>query len=292
MAKKTTKKEPRVELVVVDWQDKALKQFTLPEHLEQLAKQASKFDITSFRDKEVGKQAHDKRIELRDARVELEKIGLLIRSQATSFGKRVIKKEDELIAIISGEEKRLKEAEELVALEVERAKRIEKLPERKARLNEIGFEVASDEALLEMDAEQFEAHFNQCVADNNKREADRIEAERVRQQAEVQAKLDADRAEIDRQRAENEKEAQRLENERLARQREDLARQEGEKAAHAATTAREVQMQKDQALMEKRAKFQDFRKSHGWTEETKADFKTEETPDGYVLYKKLGVFIK
>lgn len=294
---------------VKDWQEQALSQFTVADKLKELAKTALDFTVEAFRNPELAQAAHDKRIELRDARVELEKIGKLVRSQATAFSRSVIEKEKELIAIVSVEEERLKAAEEQVANEKELEKRRSRLPERKERLAKIGYNPTDDE-LLAMDSEQYEAYYNACVAENNRLQAEKLEAERVQREQEAaaaraqeQAKIDAERAEIDRQRRENEAEALRLENERKAREREEIARIEGEKRAKEEAERKEAEARAEaarieaakkheQELMEKRAKFIEWRESLGWTEQTKNDFKLEETQNGYTLYKKLGVFTK
>lgn len=63
--------------------------------------------IVEIKDSVGYEECHGARMRLKNMRVAIEKTGKDARADATAFGKAVITKEDELIAIIGGEEKRL-----------------------------------------------------------------------------------------------------------------------------------------------------------------------------------------
>lgn len=286
------------------------------EQLQKLVETTKAITLANLEDKEQLAIVHTNRINLRDARIAITKKGKELREDAISFQKKVIEKEKELIAIVEPEELRLAGIEEEAKKLAIRKERIEKLPARQARLKEIGVDVA-DEALLDLDSEQFEAFFNKCVADNNEKarllaleEQAKKEAELKRQQEELekarkeeqeklealrreeQEKLEAEKKKIEEERAELLRKEQELqaEKDRIAREEEEKKRAEEEKLAEEERQKKIAEEQK--AIMEKRELYKAFLREHGWTEENKADFKVEDTAEGYVLFKKVGVFKK
>lgn len=257
---------------------------------------------TDLKDKEQMAVVRENRITLKNARVRITKIGKELREDALNFQKAVIAKEKELIGIIEPEEARLADIEEQARLQAVREERLEKLPARKERLDQIEASY-TDEQLLDMDSEQFEAFFNQKMSEHN--ENVRIQNEKI--QKELQDKIDAENARIqEEQRAEQErilaeqKEAQdKLDADRKALEEEkerieaERLKLEKEKADEKARVEQEKKDKAEEAeRLEKRNAFIEFRASFGWTEETKGDYKVDETDEGYVLYKKLGVFAK
>lgn len=270
---------------------------------------------TDLKDKEQMAIVRENRIALKNARVKIGKIGKELRDDANKFASAVIAKEKSLIAIIEPEEDRLEAIEEEAKQLIIREERLEKLPSRKERLFEIsGIFIASDETLLGMDSTQFEAFYNQCVAEHNenlrlqaleeqaekeriaKQEQDERDAKIKAEQDKKQAELDAKEKKIADERAKIEKEKMEIahkkeieaekEKARLQAIEDEKVRAENEKKEN----ARKEKEAKE--LLEKRKKYQEFLKSHGWTEKTKADFKVEETEDGWVLFKRLGIFKK
>lgn len=147
----------------------------------EMSKRLSLSDLT---DAEQLKIIKSNRIYWRDTRVTIAKKGKELREEALSFQKAVIAREKELIAIFEPEELRLKELEDRAAEYAEMEKRKELLPIRKERLAKF-FYTGSDEDILQMDEKQFEAKYNELVAQKN--EAERIvleERERVVREAE------------------------------------------------------------------------------------------------------------
>lgn len=309
----------------LSWQDTALAKFRpLPKHLNDMSEKAKGFTLDDFKDAEKSKVAHDHRIALRDARVELQKIGKSLRADALTFQKTVISKEKELVAIVEPEEKRLKDLEEEAKRIEERKKREELIPKRKQRIIELvpeGVEnpyLKGDDELLDMDSQAFESFFNDCRSDWNAREADRIRREAQIQQEEREKKLQAEQAEIQRKREELEdlerkaKAQREVEEARLAQERARLdaevearkqAEQEAklkaerEKAEAEAELARlETEKKEEEERLAKKEEWQAFISEHGYTEENKDDFifrgYTEENTEKIIMFKKVGEFIK
>lgn len=298
------------EVQVVQWQEQALAEFRpLPERLRDLAAQAGAFVLSDFQDKERAAVAHAKRIELRDARIELQDIGKSLRAGALSFQKRVIEKEKELVAMVEGEEKRLKELEDEAERISEREKRRARIPERQNRLKTIGVEVA-DDALLDLDSEQFEAFYNKCVADNNERERVRLEKEAAERRAAEDAaraeetrKLAAEREAIEIEKRKVAEEAAKVEAAKAAQEAAVIAKAEAEAAAKAEAERKEAEAKAEAARIEtekvaeaarlaKRVEWQKFCASHGYSEATKGEFVIKETQTGFDLYKRVGSFTK
>ena len=182
-----------------------LKEFSPKEaELQTLAQSCETIDLTDL------KAVKEKRIELKNARVEITKAGKAMRESATAFAKAVIEREKELIAIIEPKEESLAVIEEEVKKQKEREERTVLIPVRRERLMAIDNGVGEycpfdiDNALLDMDGSTFEGFFNKCQADYFQKEKDKIEA--VKRDQEAQQK--------------------KLDDEKLAREREEKARQE------------------------------------------------------------------
>lgn len=180
-----------------------LKEFNPKEaELQTLAQSCETIDLTDL------KAVKEKRIELKNARVEITKAGKAMREGATAFAKAVIEREKELIAIIEPKEESLAKIEEEVKKQKEREERTALLPVRKERLmaidNGVGAYIVPDEAILDLDGSSFEGFFNKCQADYIQKEKDKIEA--VKRDQEAQQK--------------------KLDDEKNAREREEQARQE------------------------------------------------------------------
>lgn len=229
------------------------------------------------------------RINLRNARVSIEKTGKAYREDALAYQRAVLSKEKELIGIIEPEEQRLKLFEKKAELAKERRLRVQQLPERRARLEKEGFP-DNESILLEMDSIAFEEHFNGLVAEKNrkaKEEQDRIAAER--------------QAELDKKEAELKAKEKAIEDERLAKEREEKARQEErERIEREAKEKKEREEREekerkekeeaDRKALEKKKAYQKFLADNGWTPETAQDFKIENTPEGVVLWKRVSLF--
>lgn len=283
--------------------------------------------VADLKDKAQLETVRKARIELKKTRVAIEKYGKDLRDDANKFSKAVIAKEKELIGIIEPEEDRLAAIEEEAEKLAIREERMQKLPARKDRLATIGDSVeVSDEDLLLMDANDFEAYFNARTADKLKADREKAEAdqrikdeenrkENERKEAELaeeRRKLDEERAAKDSEIAERERVAKekeeanareeaRLKAEKEAREREEAAREEerkaGEKRAEEAKQdeirAKEEADRKEaeeKSRLEKAERYRNWRAQFGWTEATKADFKEEKIGDTVVLWKKVDTF--
>jgi len=258
--------------------------------------------ITDFEDKNQIEVVRKFRISLRDARICVEKRGKELRADALTFQKAVIAKEKELIQIIEPEIMRLEALEDAAKSHALKQERLRKLPERKDRLFvEVQLDTqASDEAMiLEMTDVDFEAFVERKKAEIV---ACSLAVQKMEQLAR-EAELNARQAEIDVK-------EQALESERKAKQQEDVrlsnleaARAEGEREAKAQQEKKESEAKnriaqeevdrKAAAIkLEKTAKYKAFLAFHGFTVATRDDFKVEETASGYILYKRLGEFLK
>lgn len=277
--------------------------------LTSMVEKTKDLKATDLKDKTQLETVRKARIELKKTRVAIEKYGKDLRDDANKFSKAVIAKEKELIGIIEPEEERLKAIEEEAEKLAIKEERIVKLPARRERLAAIGDSVeVSDDDLLLMDANDFEAYYNARVAD--KLNADKVKAEadqrardeeqrkeNERKEAEIKAREDAAREKEEA----NAKEEARLKAEKEAREREEKAREEEREKARLAEEKRledekrakeEVAKKEaeEKAKLAKREEYKKFRADHGWTEETKGDFKEENTGEMVVLWKKVGTF--
>jgi len=262
-------------------------------------------------------------------RANIEKTGLALRNDANTFNKAVLKKQKELIAVIEPEELRLAEIVEEAKKVVELDKRLELLPERKAKLATVGDGVKiSDEEVLEKDDLQFGIYFNNRVEDWNteqqrkleeEREADRIkkeeaeakeaglkalaEEEAQKKAKEVQDKIDAENAKIEEEKRKLEEGKKELEHQKEleeARKKAAVeAEEEAKRRADAEKKAEEERIVKEKAEKEieekalaKRTEFKKFLAELGYTEKTKTDFHLKDDGETVTVYKEVGKFKK
>lgn len=277
--------------------------------LTELVEKTKGLNVADLKDKAALETVRQSRIELKKTRVAIEKYGKSLRDDANKFSKAVIAKEKELIGIIEPEEDRLKAIEEEAEKLAIREERLEKLPARKERLATIGDSVeVSDEDLLLMDANDFEAYFNARTAD--KLNADKLKAEEDQRAKDEETRKanGAKEAEIaEREKAAKEKEEAnareeaRLKAEKEAREREEAARAEERAKAEAEAKKKEEDALKakeeaekaeaeEKARLEKAERYRNWRAQFGWTEATRADFKEEKVGDTVVLWKKVDTF--
>lgn len=277
---------------------------------------------TDLTDKKQLEVVHKSRMELRDARVKIEKAGKSLREDANAYQKAVIAKEKELIGIIEPEEDRLQAIEQEAIDNAALAERRAKLPARKERIKEAKLEFfhnRTDEEVNELDANGFEAYMNELAATKVQYDSDCLKKER--EEAEEKARIEkaeADKkqteenarikAEQDKRQAELDAKELVLQNEKDAREREEKARQaerdriesegrikeqkrlEDERRAGEEKAAAEKREAEEKARREQTDKYRSFRAEHGWTENGKADFKEENTGGEIILWKKMGSF--
>lgn len=265
-----------------------------------LADKAKGLVINGIDDMEGYQLVHKQRMELKNTRVQITKLGKSYREEAIAFQKAVIEKEKELVGIIEPIELDLQSKQDTIDLEKEKLQRAALLPERKFKLVAVNVEMSDDE-ILGMDDNQFEAFYNQKngellqarelrikaeqekIDTENKRIADEKRIEEAKKEAEAKAKEQAAKdAELAKLKAEQEKEAAvQAERDRQAREEAAKAKVEADKI---------VKEKAEQAKLESEKKYQKFLKENGYTEKTKEDFYIAKVGSVIVLYKKVAEY--
>lgn len=286
--------------------------------LQELAKSSAVITLKNPEDKEQVQIVHDKRIELRDARVEITKRGKELRDDANKFARAVIAKEKELIAVIGPEEDRLEKLEDGAKDIIARKARLEAIPTRRERLKELGV-IATDEELMEYDDDGFKTFVNAKVEEKNEQERQKLEAEKAKIEAErlamerekemrereerareeerqkasllAKQKDEERKAEEKRRKAEAEAEAkQKIEDAKVEAQRIEREAKEKVEREERERKEKEEAERKAREELEKKEKYKEFRLKHGWSEETKHDFIEQNVGEKILLYKKVGEF--
>lgn len=254
------------------------------------------------------KAVKTKRIELRDARVKVEKAGKALRQGAIDFQKQVIEREKELIGIIEPEEERLSALEEEAKHKLLIAKRTASLPARHAKLAEIGITDMKDETLLDLDDEQFEGFYNKCVADKNAKDAADLKAredavkaaeEKQRHEAEMKEREEAAKKNAEERAARELEESKKREEEAklraaAAEERAVLAKETADREAkerqerEAAAKAEAERVEREKLAKEERVR--STLEMYGYTEETKSDFIIQRKESTVELFKKIASF--
>lgn len=201
-----------------------LKQFDVNEaELVALADEFKNLAVADVEDRLGLAKVHESRIILKNKRVEIEKMGLQLRSQATAFNKAVIARENQLVAIIAPIEQALQREEARIAAEKERLRLAEEQAEAarvQARIDALHAVGAAHDLheLTLMPEEYFQDMLRICTLNFNKAKQ---EAEEVRQRQEQ-----ADRAEAARfNKMKQEQEQERLRLEGLRKEQEAQAEQ-------------------------------------------------------------------
>jgi hypothetical protein len=215
------------------------------------------------------------RIQLKNARVEIQKTGKALRADALAFQKAVIEKEKELVAIIEPSERDLEAKQNTINEAKEKAKRQLLLPERRAKLQEIAF-TAEDDLLLGMDEGQFSEFLNQKKAEYL------LEKERVMR--EEQERIDAERRLLEQQKLADEVQREhQLELEQARKGAEERTKREMQAAAD------ELRKREEAAAAElaKDNVYQQFLKENGYSEAMKDSFVIQRVPNKVTLYRKV-----
>lgn len=128
-------------------------------------------------------------------------------------------------------------------------------------------------------------------ADKEEQEHIRLENEKLKKEAEAREKAIAKeraKVEVERQKAE---EGQRKEREAREKAEAELnAKKEAELRAKIEKEQEEKRAKEESQKLAKQEKYRAFRKEHGWTENTKDDYREENNGDEIVLWKKVGTF--
>lgn len=184
--------------------------------------------IAGPEDREGYRLVRENRITLKNTRVKIEKAGKELREPAIRFQKAVIKKEDDLIAIIAPLERQLQAQEEQFDRWQEEA-RIEKERAEKAKVQArvtalAKFNAAHDLYDLQiMDDAKFLELLTQVEADYNA-EQERIAAEKA--EAERQRIAEQERLRVEREALELQRKAQEAQEEQLRAEREALRKEQ------------------------------------------------------------------
>lgn len=250
------------------------------ESLQIVADQYSWLHITSLADVEWYNKVKTARLDLRAKRNQIAKAGKEMRDEANAFAKSVISREKELIGIIEPIEAILKQEEDKYNEMMEKQKRIQLLPERKARIAELNGVEVTDEDILSMDDMQFEQWILQ--------ERSRIVAEKEAKMAAEQAALEAQKLEIEKKEQEQARAAE------IAKaQEEAAAKAAAETEARLKREAEEVKQKEEQErqTIEKKKKYKAFLDKNGRTEKNQQDYIAKKEWNCIILYRKVDTFI-
>lgn len=249
------------------------------EALVSMASQFKDIVIAGVADKEGYAKVHEARMRLKNARVNIQKTGKMLRADALAFQKAVIEKEKELIAVIEPTERELEEKQKAVDEEKEKIKRQSLLPARKETLKEIEV-VVEDEFLLLMD----NTRFTEFV---NAKKAEYLEAKEAALQKE-KAKMEAEKRRIEEEKeAALREEKHKIEIEQARKEAEEKAKQEMIEQAEREKQQR-IMLEKEAAdKLSRKKKYQDFLKKNEWTEETKDNFYLLHEGNSVTIFKKL-----
>ncbi len=147
--------------------------------LQTLTEAYKQLDISGVEDKKGYEEVKNALKHLQTTRTQITKTGKAMRQEALAFQKKVIAVEKELLEVITPTEDLLNEKKNAIDEQIAMEKRRKNLPIRRDKLATNGLEVVADEMLLVMDDVQFEAFFNQKLADKLQAERDQQERERL-----------------------------------------------------------------------------------------------------------------
>ena len=275
------------------------------EDIINLVAQYRDLKIKDVDDKEGYDAVHRARILLKNTRVSFVQGFKERRAAAREWQAKVIAEEKDFVSLVEPVETILDLEEERIDKEKARIKRMELLPERRAKLLEIELTVP-DERLLNMDDNFFENFYldaknTYLVAKEEKMRADALkkqQEELAKRGAEVAA-LEAEkkrlaeenqRLEDEKKRIEQEKVNQaRIEEEAKRRVEFELKRKEEERILEEARKEREAK--EEQEKLAKKKKYKEWLLANNVTEETKGQFQITGTSGEYVLWKKVSTLI-
>ena len=179
--------------------------------LEALAEDSKGLKITDINDKSGAKLVYEKRIALKNTRVEITKQAKSMRDSLTKVSKDISAREKELIDIIEPTEKELQAEEDRIEAEKEKIKQAaidaenKRVQDRADKLFEYGFKLEISD-LKAMSDETFDVALNGAKSAYEKEQAEKAEAERIAAEAEAkrlkdlqdeQDKIAAERKELE-----------------------------------------------------------------------------------------------
>jgi hypothetical protein len=246
--------------------------------LNKIAERARQVDVTDL------VAVKEMRLELRTVRTTITKRGKELRDDALKFQKAVIAKEKELLELVTPEEDRLKEIEDIAAHAEEMAEREKKMPWRKEQIMLIGdgLDNPTDAELMDMDDEQFAQHLNarkvaKFDADEAEKREKELEAQREREKEEAVEKAREEEQKKAEQRIQEEKDrADKVEKE--AKEKEERAEREAKEKAEREEKEREAAEAAEKAeseKLEKQKKYKTWLSDNNFNEETDKIIKTD-----------------
>ena len=281
------------------------------EEVKKYEQKAKSILITNAEQVQEMKEARAIRLELKNIRVNAEKVRVEHKEFFLRGGKAIDGIANVLKALIVPLEEHLDKQENFVErLEEERKERVN--AERVAELQPYVIDITvynlkdmtdgAFDVLLKTSKTAFES-----IKDAEKKaeeeriakeKAEKEEQERIRKENEkLQKEAEAREKAFAKERAKAEAERKVIEEkerkEREAREKAEAqlkAKQEEEMRAKIEKEQAEKRGKEESEKLAKQEKYRAFRKEHGWTEKTKDDFKEENTGDEIVLWKKVGMF--
>lgn len=231
--------------------------------LQTLANACSSLTIKNADDKEGYTAVREHRIKLKNARVSIRKDGKTLREPAIEWQRKVIAREDQLVAIVENEESRLAKLEDQYdkwqeEIRVRKAREEQEfIQNRQNQLAQFGADHDAYELKI-MAEEDFQALLGHAEAEWQKeQERKRIEQEETeRKRREEEERLQREREELARQKAEQEKKEAELQAERDRLNKEFREREERLKKEQEQIEAdkRAIELEKAKAEAAERAK--------------------------------------
>lgn len=227
--------------------------------LMALAASAKDLTIVGPEDKMGYKLVREKRIELKAERVQVQNDAFDLRENAVKFQKTVIKREKQLVAIISEEENRLSGLEDTYDQWQEEIKRKkdkeenERIQKRVDALAKFGYAIDFYEAKI-MEEENFQALLGEAEASYIKEQErianEKAEADRLKKEEEERMRIE--REELARQRAEYEEKEKQFQAKQEAEAKLQRERDERIRKTQEAKEA-ELRVEREKLEAEKRA---------------------------------------
>lgn len=281
------------------------------EEVKKYEQKAKSILITSAEQVQEMKEARAIRLELKNIRVNAEKVRVERKEFFLRGGKAIDGIANVLKALVVPLEEHLDKQEHFVErLEEERKERVN--AERIAQLQPYVVDIAvynlkdmtdgafevllktsktAFESIKEAEKKAGEERIAKEKAEKEEQERIRLENEKLKAEAEAKEKAFAkERAKAEAERKKIE-EAQIKEREAKEKAEAELqAKKEAELRAKIEKENADKKAKEDALKLAKQEKYRDFRKEYGWTEKTKDDFKEENTGEEIVLWKKVGTF--
>lgn len=250
--------------------------------LRAVVEKTSTITATDLEDPKQLAVVRENRINLKNARVQIEKTGKALREDALRFQKAVIAKEKELVAIIEPEEDRLQAIESEAKQIAEMKKRQKDLPERRARLNEAAQHdriTITDDEVLRMDDGAFAVYLSQ-------RQMAIMEKERVELEARERAVREAEeKAQREIELREAEERARQAERDRMELE----AKREVERQA-AAEAAAKARAETEEKVLQAEKAYQSFLADNGYSEADKSNWQIVRNGCEVKLYKLVATY--